>query len=196
MREFKSRVTESDGSDFSGRRSLFAALGGSALIAALLVAATIGLTSLASRVPGPSGGTEDIEPPGSGITVETEVVDVWLPRSLNEFAERPWAGSIPLSDEALRLNLKQLGGENPWYALTCRHHQVNGRSSRLTTIQYPLRSAGDLSRFRDLFDSIDRGSGQARGSHSPPPRVHVIPDELLKLPPRDALVELLNNRRS
>src|SRR5262249_5243782 len=148
----------SDGAD-SGERihssapSRLGAIGGSAMIAGLLIVATIGLTTLYSKASRPHSAKDDGQEPGSGITVRSEIVDAWLPASLDKLAGHRASPALPLSQEDLRSALKP-AGENVWYALTCRLHQANGRRSELTMIHYPLQSADELSALRRFLELI------------------------------------------
>jgi hypothetical protein len=189
-----------DGADSGERfyhlaRAPLAAIGGGALIAALLIVATIGLTTLSSKASRPGSDADDLQEPGTGIAVQSEVVDAWLPPTLDELAGRRTSASLPLSDEDLRSRLKPRG-KDVWYALTCRLHQANGRRNELTIIHYPLQSADEMSALRRLLELIGSEPADTLHSGSTAPRVHIIPEELLQLPPRDAVAELLKNHRN
>ena len=196
LNKFKSNGADSDGRVPTSLRTPLAAIGGSALIAALLIVAAIGLASLASRAPGPTSGAESARPPGSGIVVRTELVDVWVPKALDKLLQDHSNNSMPVPDEIVRLAQKQNRDIDLWYAVTAHHHQVDGGETEITTIHYPLHSAREYSSLRKLFDSISAESASRPNSSMPAPRLHVIPDELLKLPPRDAIAELLKNHRN
>ena len=101
-----SRIT-TDGADpgarlHSSAPSRFAAVGGSALIAALLIMATIGLTTLSSRASRPGAGADVSREPGSGLVVRSELVDAWLPPSLDQLVGLRASTALALSDEDLR----------------------------------------------------------------------------------------------
>jgi hypothetical protein len=194
MREFKTMDTDSDGRLLPGPRSLFAAFGGSTLIVALIIAATIGLTSLASWASRQCVGSESFGPPGSGIAVRTDLIDIWMPSELHELCGCLPKSTVPLSDESLNRALKQQGEEKLWYAITHQLAQVDGRRALVTTIHHPSRSASELSTLRSLLEAGGRRG--PTGSKSPTPRVHVIPHELLNPSARDAVVELVKNHRT
>ena len=73
---------------FPGLRSILATLWGYVVIGALVIGATIGLTSLASHPSKPAADSGYVGPPGSGITVRTELAEIWIPRTLYRLASR------------------------------------------------------------------------------------------------------------
>ena len=63
-------------------------------------------------------------------------------------------------------------------------------------IRYPLQSADELSALRRLLELIGGEPGDTSLAGSTAPRVHIISDELLALPPREAVAELLKIQRN
>ena len=87
--------------------------------------------------------------------------------------------------------MKREGCENLWYAVTRHLYQVNGRFTKLTTIEYPGQSPGDSQRFLDIVDALRAETARPVASRPSSARFHIIPPELLKLAPQVAVSELL-----
>jgi hypothetical protein len=174
-----------------GFRLLASSLLSRILIGVLLFAAGSALSAVALRSRKPGAQAESEDRPGSGVTLQTECVDIWLPIQLDELARREFKNPTKLSDESLNLLVRKECGDSLWYALTLQHYDTNRRQAEITSIEYPFQSARKYLPLHDLMAMIAAGSKNASGSDSAGPRVHIIPPELLKLPPREALEELL-----
>jgi hypothetical protein len=166
------------------------------LIGILLFAAGSALSAVALRSRRPGAQAESEDRPGSGVTLQTECVDIWLPGQLDELARREFKNPTQMSAESLNLLVKKECGDSLWYALTLHYYDTNRRRSEITSIEYPFQSARKYLPLRDLMAMIVAGSKAASGSGSAGPRVHIIPPELLKLPPREVLEELLKKARA
>jgi hypothetical protein len=176
-------------------RSILAILWGRALIGVLCVGAAIGLTRLASAPSRPRAHAEYIGPPSSGITVRTELADIWLPRELYELAQRRAGNPVPLSDEEWARERQQRRDGNLWYALSDRLYQVDGRVAEVTTIYFPGRFPRQSDRLLEVVQAIAERSPRGSDSERSKASFHVIPDALLELEPRDAVAELLRVSR-
>jgi len=178
-----------------GARSVLAVLWGHTIIGALLIGAAVGLTGLASRPSKPGADAESVAVPGSGITVRTEVADLWVPGTLYELARDQSESPEPLSHEALQLHLKRECIESLWYARTLHLHQLDGRVAEITIVDYPNQPSGDMQDFLDLLDTIGGRPPRTHGATSSSAKVHIIPEDLLKLAPQAAVAELQKRSR-
>jgi hypothetical protein len=176
-------------------RSILALFGGRALIGVLCVGAAIGLTRLASAPSRPRAHAEYIGPPGSGITVRTELEDIWLPRELYELVYRWAEDPTRLSDEEWASEWNQRRDQNLWYALSDRLYQEDGRVAEVTTIYFPGRSARQSDRLAEVIRAIVERVPRESDSERSKASLHVIPDALRELEPRDAVAELFRVSR-
>ncbi len=179
-----------------GIRFLLAWLWSKIVLAALLGGAAVGLTFIAFQPTKQNAAYERLEEPGSGITVQIDLTDIWVPRQLYELARSQCANPKLASEEALKRQLRNDGLENLWFAGTLALHQPDGGISLITTIDHPCASTTTIP---SLFDLLDEIGGSPKNDSSAPrsaPRVHVIPEELLSRPPSNAVNDLLQERSS
>jgi len=163
------------------------------LMGTLVVAALIGLAGLSSRVVRPDRQDEDNNRPDGGIIVRSEVLRLWLPEPLIVLAKRQsWAPVLRDHGELQRF-LELDHQEDLWHALTIRGHQANGGFADITFIRRPYT---DSQCFPELLNVLAVAAGNA--PHSPTvdfldfstASVHVMPSELWKRDPREAIADL------
>jgi hypothetical protein len=149
--------------------------GGNVLIVLLLVGASLALTCGNSRLSRHGGSIEPFAPPSSGVTIRSEVVELWLPEVLLELTRDQSESALARTDEDLRTRLEQQGRHDLWYALTIRSHQKNGGAVVITYIRQPYREPEHFAECLEVLSwaarKIDRSSGQ-RFSGT---RVHLVP---------------------
>jgi hypothetical protein len=164
--------------------------GQTVLMVSVLVASSIGLAWLGFRSSGPSRSLEPADEPGSGIIVRTEVLRLWLPETLIDFAEDRSQSSAPQTPSELRAFLERRGQTDLWYALTARGHQVDGRISDITFIRRPY---SDSQHFREVLDVLATAAGdpaQYPTMSYAGAEVHILPRELSEREPREVVEEL------
>ena len=164
---------------------LLAALWSETMIGALVIGAAVGLAVLAFHPSNRGTAGEQLDIPGSGITIRGELVDVWMPESLLELVRADSAIPGPLDREKSRLQLNRERGGTLWYALTHRLDQRNGQATQITTIRYPCRPPLDFETFCELVEQIRISRSQHERSNVSTPAVHIIP-KLLQLDPIEA----------
>jgi hypothetical protein len=123
--------------------------------------------------------------------VRTEVLRLWLPESLIDFAKPQSQSSAPRTYAELQTLLERRGQTDLWYALTVRGLQVNGGTADMTFIRRPY---GDSQHFQEFLDILATAAGD------PPPdstmcyagtEVHILPRELSARDPRQVVEELI-----
>jgi hypothetical protein len=163
--------------------------GASVLLFAMLAAASSGLVWLGNR---PSRPSQPLEPdvwPGFSGAERSEVLRLWLPETLIDFAKRGSQPSAPQTHSELRAFLERRGQTNLWYAFTTRFHQTNRGIADITFWRRPYR---DSQHFQELLDILAASHGQA-GSPSTEyagAELFIVPRELATREPRDAIEEL------
>jgi hypothetical protein len=178
-------------------QTILAMLWGRALIGVLCVGAAIGLMRLSSALPRPRASAEYIGPPGSGTTVRTELVDIWLPRELYELARRRAENRLTLSDDTVwALEWTQQRDKHLWYALSDRLYQVDGRVAEVTTIYTPDRYSWQPDRLPELVAAIAAELPHDTNSQRLQAKLHIIPEALLSLEPRVAMAAVLAQFRN
>jgi hypothetical protein len=128
---------------------------------------------------------------GGGIIERTELLHLWLPRTLIELAQGQTGPSPMHTHQGLQGILEARRQRDLWYALTFRAHQVNGEFVDVTFIRWPYSDSG---RFAELIDVMAVAAGEppvdpAFGSANP--TVSVLPDHLLNCEPRDVMRDAL-----
>jgi hypothetical protein len=165
------------------------------LVGAMIVGAAAGLTLVAVQPTKRSGEAARPAAPGSGVTVRIDLAHIWVPAQLYELARREAKNPKLMSEEELKAELKKIGGEGLWYALTLQLHQEDGGMSEITTVDYPFHSNRELPSFLDLVDTIGSKRQDHAESNSSTPVLHVIPDDLMQRPAREAVMELFKRYR-
>ena len=96
------------------------------------------------------------------------------------------------SPDELRTCLERNEWPDPWYALTCRHYQVNGQYSEFTQIRWLTQAAGHLDEFQAVMATAAGRPPRFEGSDFSHARIEVIPDALQAVEPREAIRRLLS----
>ncbi len=97
----------------------------------------------------PGAGFEDQA--GSGLSVRSEVITLWIPSTLRDFARVESGPDLEGSPEALIADLKRVGLVDAWYALTYRHTRVDGGVAEMTLLR---RISGVSTALDDLQDIL------------------------------------------
>jgi hypothetical protein len=163
-------------------------------LAGLLAVCVFGLSSVMYQPARPNAEAEGIEPPGSGVTSRVEATDIWLSSRLAARVRREGIDGERISGERLRDLAREEGAEGLWYAVTRRLHQADGGVSEITMIVEPL-AASNRVRPPTAADKRRHLPHEGGGGGGEAPVVHVIPDELLKVPRREAMEVLLKRWR-
>ncbi len=158
----------------------------------LSVVLAVGITWIDLREARPGRALEADAIPDSGYIIRIEVIGVWLPDTLIDLARQPAGPCSAQSHQDLRTVLERSGQQNLWFALTTRHHQINGGAENLTYIRYPYL---EPDHFRELLNVLAIAAGK-------PPldpsrfesgcAVHIVPEELSDREPRAVVEQLLS----
>jgi hypothetical protein len=127
------------------------------LMLGLIGALAIGSAWLDGRASRSSRALGANEPPGTGISVGTRVIDLWLPQTLIELAvhqPEPWRRRVQTE---LRNSLDRGGQNRLWYALTMRSLQANGAAVEITFIRRPCPT--DAESFAEFLDVVATAAG-------------------------------------
>src|SRR5262245_9495306 len=87
------------------------------LMVSMLVAAMVGLSWISRSACGPSRAVDPDDKPGLGVVLRTDVLRLWLPGTLIEFAEHRPQSLAPQTHSQLRALLERRGQTDLWYAL-------------------------------------------------------------------------------
>jgi hypothetical protein len=164
--------------------------GGNILTMIVIIAAVMALTLFATHVTRQPQECEPADAISAAIIVRSELLRLWLPRTLAELAKRQAQSPIVRTHDDLQQFLDLQHQQDLWYALSIRAYQANGIFSDVTYI----RKADDSEYFRELVEILAAAAGNppyyptmdlSRAS------VHVIADEFLKREPREVMAELL-----
>jgi hypothetical protein len=155
--------------------------------AAAMIAAVLGLmwADPHAQSPGPEG------PSGSGIVVHTEVTAIWLPQALLDLARQQGGPPEFGSTEELQTFLRRSGCTPAWYALTCRHYQVNGQSAGITQTRLLSDAADHLDELQAVMATAAGKPPRFEGSDFSHARVEVIPDTLQGIDRCEAIARLM-----
>jgi hypothetical protein len=164
--------------------------GGNILTMIVIVAAVTALTRFATHMTRQPQECEPVDATSAGIIVRSELLRLWLPRTLAELAKRQAQSPFVRTRDDLQQFLDLQHQQDLWYALTIRAYEVNGIFSDVTYI----RKAGDSLYFRELLDILATAAGNP--PYSPTSdlsraSVHVIADQFMKGEPREVMAELL-----
>jgi hypothetical protein len=167
--------------------------GGRVFMMIIFVAGALSLARLSLHVTHQAQELDPADSPGAGITVRTELLRIWLPRTLTELAERQTHSRVVRTHEELRRFLELNNRKDLWYALTMRGHQADGNIVEMTFIQWPY---DDSRHFRELQDILATAAGNPPRNPGPDyskASIYIIAQELLKREPREVMAELLRD---
>jgi hypothetical protein len=128
--------------------------------------------------------------PGSGIMIRSEVIRLYLPRTIIELAKRQTQQPALRTHDDLRRNLELQHQQNLWYALTVRGLQVNGELVDLTFIRRPYSDPARFAEFLDVLAAVT-GNPPDLWRNLSSAGVTFIPDELSVREPREVMSELI-----
>jgi hypothetical protein len=174
----------------SSRRGL-AIWRGNVLMTILVATAAVGLTRFGTHVSRQAQKAEPVEAGGAGIIIRSEAVCLWLPLALSDLAKRRSQSREIRTHEDLRRFLKLQRQEHLWYALTTRGHQVNGDFIDLTIVRRPFEDPVHFPELLDILATVAGSRPCDQAGDMSNAKVYVIPDEMVKREPRQAMAELL-----
>ncbi len=154
------------------------------LITVLLLALTIELTQLDLKAGLPSQGLETADGSGSGVTVRSVMLNLWVPESSLNLLSHSGLSERPTYQE-LQAALERRGQQDLWYAFSTRGEQLNGGLADVTFIRYPYRDPSILGEFLDVLATAAGNSPPDPASYNTGPAVHVLPDDLARHEPRE-----------
>jgi hypothetical protein len=160
------------------------------LMVSALAASMFGLSRLSPSACGPSRSVNPDDKAGSGVVVRTEVLRLWLPETLIDFAERRSQSSAPQTHSELQAMLERRGQTDLWYALTTRGHQVNGGIAHVTVIRRPYRDSEHFQEFLDVLATATDDPPHYSTLGYSGAEVHILPRELTEREPREVVEEL------
>ena len=134
--------------------ALFSRLAGNLMIVVMFVTAAIGLTQFGAMAPRSSGAPESSEPPGSGVIVRSEVIQVWLPETLVDPARHECPALVARNHQELKNALERREHENLWYAITVRGHQANQRTTDISFIRHPKCEPENLRELMEILAAV------------------------------------------
>jgi hypothetical protein len=168
------------------------AAGGRKFLTLIVIGAgSLGLFLFARQLARQDQVSEAKNHPGGGIIVRSEVLQLWLPRTLIELAKCQTEPSRIRTHGELQRILEGRDQRDAWYALTTRAHLVNGDFVDLTIIRWPYR---DSRYFPELLDVL-----AVAGGHPPSDpnagfsnvSISILPDDSLTREPRAVMRDAL-----
>jgi hypothetical protein len=163
---------------------------GTLLMVLAIAAGSIGLTSFASFVARQDRLAASGKDPLDAIVIRSEVIHLYLPRTLIELGNHQTQQPPLQTHEELRRSLEVQQHRDLWYALTVRGFQVNGEFADTTFIRRPYAVPDRFAEFLEIM---------AAATASPPDlwknlssaTVHLIPDEFSERDPREVITKLI-----
>jgi hypothetical protein len=159
----------------------------------VLAAAASGLARLSFHVTDQAQEPDPADSSSGGIIDRSELLHLWLPRSLAELAKCQSRVPVVRTHEELQRFLDLQNGKDVWYAMTTRGYQVNGKMVDITFLRWPYE---DSSHFPEVLDVLATAAGNpprdADVDQSKAP-IHIIGQELLKRDPRKVMAELISD---
>jgi hypothetical protein len=164
-------------------------ISGTLLMVVVMGAGSMALTFFASYLARQDQLAGSDNEPGSGIMIRSEVIHIYLPRTLIELAKGQTPQPIR-THEDLRRRLEIARHRDLWYALTARALQVNGEFVELTFIRRPYADPDHFPEFLEILAAALGGPPNLWRNLSSA-TVHVLPDGLSKRDPREVISELI-----
>lgn len=127
------------------------------LFGAVVTAIAVGFPRPAAQAPRPGREGESEDRPGSGMTVYSQVLHIWLPEPLADMAKGQSPPGVPQSHHELRQALQREGYQDLWYAYAVRLLQDNGATSEILFIRHPY---SESERFQDFLDILATAAGK------------------------------------
>jgi hypothetical protein len=164
---------------------------GNILLTLAVVAAGVELTSFASHVTQRARERELAEGVNLGIITRSEVLHLWLPRTMAEWAKRQHQSRSVLTVQELQCYLELQHRRDLWYAVSLRAYRANGEFDDMTFVRRPHDRNGNFAELPDI---------QATAAGNPPcypnwdlskASVHIISDEFLEREPCKVMEELI-----
>jgi hypothetical protein len=176
------------------RHQVRSSCGEKTVMALVILAAILVLTRLVSDQVWLGGSPDSDTAPGAGLTVRTEITDVFLHPSLELARRHPLDAPLFRSHEALRRHLRERGLDRIWYAILVRHSMRDQTHVEFPIIHHPCEDQAN-SYFGEVRAILALAAGKEAVRLGPidlsTTRVHTIPEQLLKHGPRDVIHELL-----
>jgi hypothetical protein len=160
------------------------------VVLAVLLAGVIAVIELSGFLARREPGSARPAPPGSGIAYHVQVETIYLHPTFVALAKLSPEPAAIRSHDALCAYLKSCGSEAAWYAITTRSFAASGITT-LTSYSRPYDSPGSFAQFVDLLAAAAGKPPSYPESDYSRARVVVIPDDLARREPREAIAELL-----
>jgi WD40 repeat protein len=133
---------------------------------------------------------------GDGIIVRSQVLRVWLPKTLTELAVRQFPSLVAIrTHDELRRFLEGVDQKDLWYALTVRSSLANGEIEDLTVIRWPYQ---DPDHFSESAAVLALAAGSVPIDQTvdfSTAALHFLPEDLTGRAPREIMGELLGHSR-
>jgi hypothetical protein len=156
-----------------------------------LAAGSLGLTFFAQHVARLNQTRDSDTLSSSARVIRVSVIQLWLPATFVELAERRIMQPSIRTHEEMRQVLEVEGKRDAWYALTVREHHEGGRYNDLTYIRCPY---DDPRNFREYPEVLAVAAGKPSGD----PRIDfssvsvcVVPEQSPGRTPRAVICEAL-----
>jgi hypothetical protein len=135
---------------WSRLRRLFHDLGALFLLGLVISAVAGQIPPPSPQTPRPGSGPDADDLPGSGITMNSQVLDIWLPERLVDLARREPRSVQVRTYQGLRKPLELQDDQSLFYALRVRQH-ARLESADITFVRDPDREPGHLQEFLDVL---------------------------------------------
>ena len=153
----------------------------------------IALTCFADHVSMHDHKLAAADEPGAGMIIRSELRQVWLSRSLLELAKRESLSERFVTFDDFKTSLEIRDQENTWYAVTFRSHRADGNFGDLTIVRRPYHDPGHFPEIQTILDMVAANPIPDPSADISKPLVCLLPEELLKREPREAMAELLGH---
>jgi hypothetical protein len=168
--------------------------GGVVFMMIVVAVGMYGLASFSLHVANQAQELDLADRPGAGITVRSEIIRLWLPKTVIDLAKSQSSSRTVRTHDELQRFLELRDQKAMWYAQTTRGYQVDGNAVDITLIRRPY---DEPQNFPELLEVLSITAGNqplslnAAFSKAP---VHVIDPELSKREPREVMTQLLRQR--
>ncbi len=142
---------------WSRLRRLFQDIGTMLVFGAVVMVIAVWFPRPAAQAPRPGREGESEDRPGSGMTVHSQVLHIWLPEPLADMAQGKFPPGVAQSHHELRQALERKGHQDLWYAYAVRLLQDNGATTEILFIRHPY---SEPERFQDFLDILATAAGK------------------------------------
>lgn len=165
--------------------------GGRIFMAIAIAGGGIGLTRFAAYMAQHGPRNESDACPNGGIIVRADVIDIWLPLTLDELVKRRSRLDAIREHEDLQHFLEGQGEEDVAYAVTTRAHQLNGEEVDMIFIHQPYNDPGGFSKLVDVLETAAGNPPNYPSLDFSTASVHIVDDDSLNSGPSQEVAEML-----